>query len=139
MEMINCEQCGRVFNTTGFFKVCQVCLERDEQDFSKIKEYLSVHPCAKIFEVVSDLSMPLKKIKRYLRESRLEIIEKTNHFLFCEMCGKPIRSGQYCDECYKEFHRDFKTIYIGNLNQKHSNKINLTSSTANKTKMASSQ
>lgn len=126
MDMINCEHCGRVFNSNGFFKVCPICMEKDEKDFSKIKEYLYEHPCAKIFDVVTDLDMPVKKIKRYLRESRLEIIEKDNHFLFCEMCGKPIRSGQYCDECYREFHRDFKTIYIDNV--KHSYKINLTSS-----------
>ena len=101
MEMMNCEHCGKVFNTTGFFKLCPLCTERDEKDFSMIKEYLSEHPFAKIFDVANDLNMPIRKIKRYLRESRLEIIEPNNRFLFCEDCGKPIRSGKYCDECYK--------------------------------------
>lgn len=126
MSMINCEHCGKVFNSNGFFKVCPGCMERDENDFTKIKEYLYERPCSKIFEVANDLNMPVKKIKRYLRENRLEIIEKNNHFLFCEMCGKPIRSGKYCDECYREFHRNFKTIYVGNVKQKYSPRINMT-------------
>ncbi len=126
MSMINCEHCGKVFNSSGFFKVCPVCMERDENDFAKIKEYLYERPCSKIFDVSNDLNISVKKIKRYLRENRLEIIEKNNHFLFCEMCGKPIQSGNYCDECYREFHRDFKTIYIDNARQKHLSKVKLT-------------
>lgn len=125
MEMINCERCGKVFNTTGFFKLCSVCTEIDEQDFSKIKDYLNAHPCAKIYDVAFDLDISVKKIKRYLRENRLEILEIDNHFLFCEMCGKPIRSGQYCDNCYKEFHSNFKSVYIGNIHSKHSKKVHL--------------
>ena len=125
MEMMNCERCGKVFNTTGFFKVCSVCTEIDEQDFSKIKEYLNDHPCAKIYDVAYDLDISVKKIKRYLRENRLEILEYNNHFLFCEMCGKAVRSGQYCDECYKGLHNNFKSVYLGSFNANHSKKIKL--------------
>jgi len=84
-----------------FFRVCPTCYENDENEFQKIKDYLNVHPCAKIFDVVADLNISIKQIKRYLRESRLEILEKDNHFLLCESCGKSIRTGRYCDECYK--------------------------------------
>jgi len=139
VKTINCERCGKTFNSSGFFNVCPVCTGLDEQDFLRIKEYLYEHPGAKLLDVVTDLNIPVRKIKRYLRENRLEILEKNNRFLFCEMCGKPIRSGQFCDTCYKEFHRDYNTIYIGAVNSKHTNRINLKPSTDKTTKMASSQ
>ena len=127
MDIISCEQCGKLFNSMGFFKLCPVCTERDEKDFSMIKEYLCEHPLAKVFDVANDLSIPIKQIKRYLRESRLEIVEKNNKFLSCEDCGKPIRTGKYCDECYRKFHRNFSTAYVGNVNKKYSSRINLNS------------
>lgn len=126
MDVICCEQCGKLFNSMGFFRLCPVCTERDEKDFSMIKEYLSEHPLAKIFDVANDLSIPIKQIKRYLKESRLEIIEQNNRFLLCEDCGKPIRTGRYCDECYRKHHRYLNTYYVGNTSKKSSSRINLT-------------
>ncbi len=127
--MVNCERCGKMFGSNGFYNVCELCTKRDEQDFLKIKEYLTEHPGAKLFDVVSDLNVAVRKIKRYLRENRLEIIESNNHFLFCEMCGKPIRSGQLCDNCYSEFHRDYKTVYLDVINPKTGSRITLKSYT----------
>lgn len=127
-DLKNCERCGKLHNST-FFNLCPPCLEQDEADFRKIKEFLYEHPCAKIFEVVSALGMPVNKIKRYLRENRLEIIESNNRFLFCEMCGKPIRSGKYCDSCYREFHHDFKVFYV-NSKSGHSSTIKYNSKSA---------
>lgn len=123
-----CERCGKLHNST-YFNLCAMCFEQDEEDFMKIKEFLYEHPCAKVYEVVNALGMPVKKIKRYLRENRLEIIEKDNRFLFCEMCGKPIRSGKYCDNCYHEFYQDYKVIYIKN-NSRYPSTINYNSKSA---------
>lgn len=131
-EIITCELCGKLYNSNGFFGVCPICQENDESDFRRIKDYLNIHPCAKIFDVVADLDISVKKIKRYLRESRLEILEKENHFLFCEECRKSIRSGKYCDECYKKYHKDIKVVYSGSNNSKHSNAIRFRSEAQSK-------
>lgn len=138
MELKNCERCGRVYKSNGFHAVCPVCFEQDETDFRKIKDYLYEHPCAKVFEVVNELDISVKQIKRYLRENRLEIVEKDNDFLFCETCGKPIRSGKYCDDCYRESNHDFKVIYTGNYNSKHSNSVNFKSTNRGSSKQAAS-
>lgn len=97
-----CGRCGKIFQSGGFFKVCPTCVAIDEEDFSKIKEYLYSHPDANIFNVVNDLNVSINKIRRYLKESRLEIKEENNRFLFCKCCGKPIRSGEHCDSCYHD-------------------------------------
>lgn len=111
-ELRICERCKRTYTSNGFHRVCPSCLEHDEYDFNKIKVYLDENPCAKIIEVVSALDMSLKKIKRYLRENRLEIIEADNQFLFCESCNKPIRSGRHCKLCYTSaYHRRYNSVY----------------------------
>jgi len=112
-KIINCSRCGRFFESDGWTVLCMECIEQDERDFRRIREYLYEKPGAKIFEVSIELDVPVAKIKRYLREDRLEIIEKNNIFLKCEACGKPICSGIYCDDCAKQAGHDYKTIFTG--------------------------
>ena len=127
-EMKNCKRCGRLHQSNGFSNVCNYCHAQDEADFGKIREYLYEHPFAKIFEVSTSLDISVHKIKRYLREGRLEIVEKTNLFLDCEMCGKPICSGRYCDECFKKVSHDFKVIYNPQSVKAKNHQINFKSS-----------
>jgi uncharacterized protein len=110
-ELKNCKLCGKVYTIGGFTQVCPQCKEQDEFDFDKIREYLYIHPGAKIFEVVSDLRLGVNKIKRYLREGRLEVVEENNVFLQCEMCGDPIHSGKYCEKCLHKSHHDYDVVY----------------------------
>jgi len=119
-ELRNCERCGKLYRSNGFYKLCPSCWEFDEFDFRRIKEYLSNHPGAKIFEVSTALDISVGKIKRYLRESRLEIIEKENRFLFCDKCGKSIRTGKYCDECYRSMQKTLTVIYPGSRRTRRS-------------------
>ena len=123
-ELKNCKICGRLYQQHGYYDRCPQCFERDEEDFCKIREYLLVHPYAKIFEVSSNLALSINKIKRYLKEGRMEIVEKNNQFLKCELCGKPICSGIHCDECSKQTIHDFRSYYVGNGNLKEVAKIN---------------
>jgi predicted amidophosphoribosyltransferase len=109
----NCSRCGKFLEANEFGNLCIECVEKDEADFRRIKEYILEHPRAKIFNVSLDLNISISKIRRYLREGRLEIIEKNNLFLRCEMCGKPICSGSYCDECFKQANHDYKAVYVG--------------------------
>ncbi len=100
-EPKSCKLCGMPFTSNGISDKCTQCTKRDEDDFKKVREYLYLHPGAKIFDVSKELDMSISKIKRYLREGRIEIVEKNNRFLKCEVCGKSLCSGLYCDVCYK--------------------------------------
>ena len=117
-EVKNCKICGRLFQPRGIYEKCPICIDRDEKDFLKIREYLYHHPLAKIFEVSTNLDISIIKIKRFLREGRMEIREKNNQFLKCEICGKSICSGQYCEECRKSNIPEIKSYYIGGGEQK---------------------
>lgn len=97
-----CARCHKLFERVAFETVCPECFPIEEREFAKIKEYLTVHPGASSNEVMTALDVSLKSIKRYLREDRLEIVGDNKGFIRCELCGRPINSGRFCDACYKE-------------------------------------
>ena len=83
--------------------VCSVCAEQDEKEFRTIKEYLYNNPGATMSEVSTVLDIKIEKIKRYLREGRLEILnDDGNLILECENCGKSIKTGRFCENCAKD-------------------------------------
>lgn len=111
-EMKSCNICGRFFELEGAVSdTCPICRKYYEDNYNKLREYLFLHPKATIFEVSTTLDIPLKVIKRYLREERLEIVEHVNTFLLCEQCKKPLRSGMLCKSCKsgeKDTNQDLK-------------------------------
>jgi flagellar operon protein (TIGR03826 family) len=110
MEMRNCRSCGKIFAYIGK-PVCPTCSKKDEEDFKRVKEYLYENPGASVVQISNDLEISVRKIKTYLREGRLEIIgDEGNLLLECEICGKSIRTGRFCQECSDELVRDIKSV-----------------------------
>lgn len=118
-NIASCPVCGKIFEFNNFRSVCNECLSQDMSDFDRIRDFLYVHPRAKVFEVSNSLDIPVPVIKRYLREGRLEIIEKNQRFLTCEKCGSPICSGTLCDDCLKQSPHEYRSFYnSSNLSKK---------------------
>lgn len=102
-DVRNCKKCGKIFNYIGGAPICQVCRQEDEEDFQKVKEYLYRNPGANITLVSTELDVSIAKIKRFLKEGRLEITgDEGNMILECENCGKAIKSGRFCEACERE-------------------------------------
>ena len=97
-----CARCHRIFEKVAFEEVCPACFPIEEYEFGRIKEYLSLHPGASSNVVMTELNVSLKSIRRYLQEDRLEIVGDNKGFIRCELCGKPLNSGRFCEGCYKE-------------------------------------
>ncbi|MCD5413686.1 MAG: MerR family transcriptional regulator [Clostridiales bacterium] len=109
MELKNCKKCGRAFAYKGI-PVCGRCKSDDEDDFTKVKDYLYDYPGATIREVSDETGVNEKQILRYLKDSRIEIIEEGNFILDCERCEKSIRSGRFCDVCLSEMKKEFRSV-----------------------------
>ncbi len=107
-DVRNCRKCGKVYTYIGGPPICPVCIEQDEADFRRVKEYLYQYPGASMTEVSTVLDVSAEKITRYLKDGRLEIVGDTNLILECEGCGKPIRTGRYCNECQNGLTKDLK-------------------------------
>ncbi|NLK86718.1 MAG: MerR family transcriptional regulator [Clostridiaceae bacterium] len=99
-DVRNCRKCGKIYNYIGGAPLCPSCKELDEADFKRIKEYLYDNPKASVTQVSVDLDVSVEKIKRFLKEGRLEIAgDDGNLILECENCGRSIKTGRYCVEC----------------------------------------
>lgn len=110
-DVRNCKRCGKIFNYIGGAPLCQACKDMDEEDFKRIKDYLYKNPGAAMSMVASELEISVEKIKRFLKDGRLEIIgDEPNFVLECESCGKSIKTGRFCDACEKDLAHGFKSM-----------------------------
>ena len=108
MGIINCKKCGRIFAEDGF-DFCPICRNNEDEIFKKVKDYLYEYPGASIQQVSEETGVGTKKILKFLREGKLEIKDDSpNLILDCERCGKPIKTGRFCDKCVVEMQKEFK-------------------------------
>ncbi|MGE5632526.1 MAG: TIGR03826 family flagellar region protein [Caulobacteraceae bacterium] len=107
-EIRNCPRCGKIFTYMGR-PICNKCLEAEEDEFKRVKEYIYDNPGATISETSQATDVSVEKIMRFLREERLEIrSENSNMILECERCGVAINSGRFCEKCKKDMNSDFR-------------------------------
>lgn len=107
MNIRNCSRCGKIYIYDGF-NICLDCRRKDEEDFQKVKKYLEENPGANVMEVTEETGVDSRKVIEFLKEGRLEIKEDNNLLLQCERCGRPIRTGRFCEKCTVEMEREFK-------------------------------
>jgi uncharacterized protein len=117
-EVKNCKMCGKIFQGNEITEVCKDCITNEDSDFSRIRDFLYEHPHSSIYDVATSLNITINIIKHYLRDGRIEIVEKDNQFLTCTTCGKPIHSGWYCDDCLKRPSNDPKPLRNNDLSDK---------------------
>lgn len=99
MSLRNCPECGKVF-TYLRTNLCPACQQKDEEQFKKIRVFIARNPGTDIRTVSEETGIDEEKIIRYLREGRIvnASISGTTK-IECEVCGKLISRGRYCDEC----------------------------------------
>ena len=99
MEVKNCKGCGRLFNYMGGAPLCDGCRKKFEQKFQEVKQYLDENPNASVNQVSEDNDVSVKQIKQWIREERLSLSEASLDGVTCEHCGRPIRTGRFCEKC----------------------------------------
>lgn len=113
MDMYNiprvCKACGGVmiFKGVGEYR-CENCQEVDYDDYGKVRLYIEEHRGATAAQIEQAVGVPQRTIRRLLKDGRIEVAEGSKTFLRCEICGKSIRSGQYCPECEIKVHRNLE-------------------------------
>lgn len=105
----NCKQCDgvMVFKGVGEYQ-CEACGALDWDDYGKVRNYIEKHKGATAAEIEAAVGVPQRSIRRMLKESRIEIAEGSKVFLYCESCGKKMRSGRFCSECEVQIHRSIE-------------------------------
>lgn len=108
-DFINCDKCGRVFQTIAGIKLCSRCRESDDDMFKVVREYIYDNPGATVPEVSEATEVSEKKILKFLREGRLETKGEAM-LIDCEKCGTSIASGRYCNQCTNEMSKGLKDV-----------------------------
>ena len=100
MRILQCIFCKKPFQSYGS-KICPTCLEKMDESFIKVREYLEEHPYADIDTVSQETGVSGKMIMYLLKEGRLIIgdDEKGNPILKCESCKRPVSTGRLCEPC----------------------------------------
>jgi hypothetical protein len=79
----------------------------EEKDFEVVRKYLRQHPRARIPEVVEKTAVAEETILNFIKDGRLKA-DGVRDLLRCEVCGAPISSGVYCEQCLGQLNQQFK-------------------------------
>lgn len=75
-----CQRCHKLLND-GYVlsNVCPECLEKDKEDYKKVKEYVESHALnATVFECSQATGVSLKVIMQFIREDRVQVVNNIN-------------------------------------------------------------
>lgn len=109
MALINCKECGRLFNSV-MRDICPDCMRKDDMDFLKVSGFLREHRGASPDEVHEETEVALDKIYRFIRDGRLIASNFPGMTYPCERCGNPIQAGRFCRTCTNEIQQGFNKL-----------------------------
>ena len=101
MEVRNCRGCGKLYNYIGgpYRNLCPNCIEKIEEKYLEVKEYIQDHHNATMTEVAEECDVSTRQIEQWVREERLSFSDDSPIGIACEVCGATIRTGRYCERC----------------------------------------
>ena len=104
-----CKECGgvMVFKGVGEYH-CEDCGLVDYDDYGKVRMYIENHKGATAAEIEKEVGVAQRTVRRLLKDGKIEIAEGSKVYLRCELCGKQIRSGQFCPDCEIKVHRNLE-------------------------------
>jgi predicted amidophosphoribosyltransferase len=71
MSFTNCPVCGRLFEKQGFYEVCPNCFVQNQNDFSRVRDYLYSNPNKNILEIANATGVSIETIREFIRQGRL--------------------------------------------------------------------
>ena len=113
MEVRNCRMCGKLYNFVGgtYRNLCPSCIDKMEEKFLEVKEYIQQHSTANINEVSEECDVNARQIEQWVREERLMIADDSPIGITCERCGASIKCGRYCERCKNKIANNLGSMY----------------------------
>ncbi len=95
-----CKNCGVTFAARRSKVLCKSCYE--QALFAQVKKYIQQNEVTE-FEVANYFRIPLRLVKKWIREGRIDYKEKNlaTANKRCRTCGCPISFGNYCSDCLR--------------------------------------
>lgn len=113
MDIVNCKNCGRLFNRVTGRRICPTCLGQLEDKFVEVKRYIEDNKNANIDTVSRECEVSVKQIKEWVKEERLSFAESSMDGVACEQCGKMILCGKFCAACKTKIANNLQSALDG--------------------------
>lgn len=94
----NCKRCGKIFVYAGV-SICPECLEKEEEQYGKVKRYVDANPRAGVDETSEQTGVPAELVIEFLRQGLLINTPGPEGQLTCMICKRPITKGRVCPKC----------------------------------------
>ncbi len=104
MDVKNCKECGRLFQWVSGPRICKACNQKIEEKFQQVKAFIRNNGQATMEEIAEENKVTINQIKQWIREERLVFDKDSGIGIECEMCGKLIPTGRYCEACKEKVH-----------------------------------
>jgi len=99
--IIQCKLCGRPF-VGNVGRICAGCSDDIERDYEKVRNYLYEYPNTKgISEINEKTGVKASIIQMLIKDGRIKIT--SGGAISCKICGRPVSSGRFCDDCKSTF------------------------------------
>jgi hypothetical protein len=113
-----------MYTAIGGKSVCPNCEKSEEEDFQKVKEFISEHHEVPLSEVVKETGVSIKRITKFIREGRLEVSKGMSNDFLCESCQEPVATGKYCIKCFTTMKSELvEALRPIEVNEKRSGKM----------------
>lgn len=120
MPLINCKECGKAFVTYSGRPICQTCEARLNAEYELVREYVKDNPQVTLDKVSEVTGVSTSRIRQYIADGLLDQVNLNETIvLSCQICKKPISSGNYCNECMAKLKKNLK---LSDSNQDDNNK-----------------
>jgi len=70
-----CRECGTIFESLIPVAYCVKHRYIDDEQFSKIEEYLRVHPLSNALQINAAINISTAEILRYINEGKLVVVD----------------------------------------------------------------
>lgn len=99
MDVRTCKSCKRIFNYLSGPVICPACVEKLEEKFKEVKDYIRENPHSSLQDVSEAKEVSVKQLKTWVREERLKFADDSPVGIECMNCGAMIKYGKYCEAC----------------------------------------
>ena len=94
-SMKNCVKCRKIFHYINDPR-CDDCLQEERDTYERVREHLKENPSLNLLDLAKETEVSPKKIARYIKEGKLELM---NAEIPCEKCGSVVKTGRFCQSC----------------------------------------
>lgn len=102
MDVRACRGCRRLFHYIAGEELCPECKEKMESKFQEVRDYIADHENVTARQIIKDCNITMLQLKNWLGDDRLHIADEMNVYSCCEVCGKEIFSGSFCNVCKRQ-------------------------------------